>query len=90
MKSTLKILIPIILLFAYTQPAFADIVSGVSNTTEEVQKIGLGIAGLFGVIGAVMMAYNPEGGTQKASYALFAAAAIGVMPSLVATIGGFF
>lgn len=90
MRRALIILIPISILVLSTQSTHADIISGVTDTTEELQKIGLGIASLFGVIGAVMMAYNPEGGTQKASYALFAAAAIGVMPSLVSLIGGFF
>lgn len=89
MKATIKILFPIILLIA-CQSSFAGLESGVSSTIDYIQKVGFAIAGLFGGAGAVYMAWNPEGGSQKVSFALFSGAAIGFVPSLVLTIGEFF
>ncbi len=89
MKATIKILFPIILLIA-SQSSFASLEGGVKSTLEYVQEVGLALAALFGVAGAVYMAWNPEGGSQKISFALFSGAAIGFIPSLITTIGGFF
>jgi hypothetical protein len=67
-----------------------DIQTGVDDTTNWLQVIGLSICGLGGVAGGVMMGFNNESGAVWVVKSLIAAAVIGCIPTMVEQIGNYF
>lgn len=67
-----------------------QISTGVKETTNYAQTIGLSVCGLGGVVGAIMLAFNNESGSSWIAKALIGACALGAVPFAVMAIGGFF